>query len=199
MLYKPTSLVSKRCDNQISRPVEPQSCESCLAQCQLSRCSRTLVVKSSQLEELEALEQETREAEAEATASDADGDDAAAARKAKEKALRQRCRVVPLELQRLFSRLQILDRRSIETQDLTERGFKWTGSQGSVQHDVAELNRKLYERVEKSLVGLPGDKLVGSLYSGSSGAGMECMKCRNSRERAEPAYDVLVTVSPTLA
>jgi hypothetical protein len=106
----------------------------------------------SQLEELEALELETQEAAAEATASDADGEAAASERKLKEKGLRQRCRVVPLELQRLFSRLQILDRRSIETQDLTERGFKWTGSQGSVQHDAAELNRKLYERVEKSLV-----------------------------------------------
>ena len=43
-------------------------------------------------------------------------------------------------------------------------------------------------------VGLPGEKLAGALYSGSSGAGMECMKCRNTRERAEPAYDVMVTV-----
>ena len=54
-------------------------------------------------------------------------------------------RMIPLELQRLFSQLQVpgkgVDRRAVSTHELTERGFRWTGMDGSVQHDAHELNR----------------------------------------------------------
>lgn len=150
--------------------------------------------RAPQLEELEELEAEVSAKGSSASASAEGEEDAAAAAAAKEKAIRKRCRVLPLELQRLFTRLQLLDRRSIVTTELTERGFKWTGSQGSVQHDVAELNRKLYERIEKSLARLPGDRLVGDLYKGVTGNAMTCMRCSTPRERMQDAYDVIVTV-----
>lgn len=147
-----------------------------------------------QLEELEELEAEASARGNDASATAKGEEDPAAIAAAKEKAIRKRCRVLPLELQRLFTRLQLLDRRSIGTNELTERGFKWTGSQGSVQHDVAELNRKLYERIEKSLARLPGDRLVGDLYKGVTGNAMTCMRCSAPRERTQDAYDVIVTV-----
>lgn len=53
-------------------------------------------------------------------------------------------RTIPLELQRLFSLLQShsgVDRLAVSTQELTEKGFRWTGMDGSVQHDAHELNR----------------------------------------------------------
>ncbi len=148
-----------------------------------------------QLEELEELEAEAAARGNDASATAEGEDDPASAAAAKEKAIRKRCRVLPLELQRLFTRLQLLDRRSIGTNELTERGFKWTGSQGSVQHDVAELNRKLYERIEKSLARLPGDRLVGDLYKGVTGNAMTCMRCSAPRQSMQDAYDVIVTVS----
>ena len=59
--------------------------------------------------------------------------------------------MIPLELQRLFSQLQGargaggaalgLQQRAVSTQELTQRGFQWTGQDGSVQHDAHELNR----------------------------------------------------------
>jgi hypothetical protein len=102
--------------------------------------------------------------------------------------------VVPLEIQRLFARLQLLRQSSIETRELTERGFKWTGSEARVQHDAAELNRKLYERIEKSLVRLPGEKLIGQLYRGVTCSRMLCMRCETPRERTEEVFDIIVSV-----
>ena len=54
---------------------------------------------------------------------------------------RKKPRLIPLELQRLFSQLQGLNRSAVSTHELTERGFQWTGMDGSVQHDAHELNR----------------------------------------------------------
>lgn len=50
-------------------------------------------------------------------------------------------RYVPLELQRLFSELQLVDMQSISTEDLTSKGFQWQSFDGRVQHDAHELNR----------------------------------------------------------
>ena len=50
-------------------------------------------------------------------------------------------RLIPLELQHLFTRMQCLDCATISTQDLTSKGFQWQGMDGRVQHDAHELNR----------------------------------------------------------
>lgn len=50
-------------------------------------------------------------------------------------------RLIPLELQRLFSQLQLLDVFAQSTTDLTSKGFQWEGVDGRVQHDAHELNR----------------------------------------------------------
>lgn len=72
--------------------------------------------------------------------------------------------VAALELQRLFARLQGLDQRSISTEALTRYGFEWFSSEGGVQHDVQELNRLLYDKVEKQLKNTSGRNIIPSLY-----------------------------------
>lgn len=50
-------------------------------------------------------------------------------------------RLIPLELQRLFTQLQHLNIYAQSTTDLTSKGFQWQGMDGRVQHDAHELNR----------------------------------------------------------
>jgi len=80
---------------------------------------------------------------------------------------KKKVRSIPLELQRLFSQLQLLDELSVGTEgflyynmkalisywfnkksalpvlfiDLTNKGFQWQDMEGAVQHDAHELNR----------------------------------------------------------
>jgi hypothetical protein len=92
-------------------------------------------------------------------------------------------RLIPLELQHLFTRMQCLDCATISTQDLTSKGFQWQGMDGRVQHDAHELNRcanlpplsssqyrrrLLIDALEKSLKNLTpiGGRLCQDLYQG---------------------------------
>ena len=54
---------------------------------------------------------------------------------------KKRPRLIPLELQRLFTQLQHLNIYAQSTTDLTSKGFQWQGMDGTVQHDAHELNR----------------------------------------------------------
>jgi hypothetical protein len=51
-----------------------------------------------------------------------------------------KARTIPMELQRLFARLQLSAATAVSTEGLT-RSFGWIGREASVQHDVQELNR----------------------------------------------------------
>eukprot|EP01042_Synura_sphagnicola_P001223 gene1223-1386_t len=53
---------------------------------------------------------------------------------------KKKARTIILELQRLFTQLQYLDKRAVSTQDLTMKGFSWRNLDGNVQHDAHELN-----------------------------------------------------------
>lgn len=66
---------------------------------------------------------------------------AGAAEPANSKKKKRKPRQIPLELQRLFAKMQCLDCASISTEDLTTKGFQWQGMDGRVQHDAHELNR----------------------------------------------------------
>ena len=50
-------------------------------------------------------------------------------------------RLIPLELQNLFTRLQLLDCEAISTTDLTSKAFQWQQMDVVTQHDAHELNR----------------------------------------------------------
>eukprot|EP01027_Heterolobosea_sp_BB2_P009389 GEZU01013842.1.p1 GENE.GEZU01013842.1~~GEZU01013842.1.p1 ORF type:complete len:318 (-),score=21.00 GEZU01013842.1:29-850(-) len=57
---------------------------------------------------------------------------------------------IPLQLQKLFARLQLSERRYADTKNLT-RSFGWEDSEAFVQHDVQELCRVLLDALDKSL------------------------------------------------
>ena len=86
---------------------------------------------------------------------------AAAAKKLKKT---EKPRQIPLELQRLFTQLQLLDQRAISTEALTTKGFQWQGYDGRTQHDAHELNRLLIDALEKSLVKTPQQELCKVRY-----------------------------------
>ncbi|GAB1603571.1 ubiquitin carboxyl-terminal hydrolase 40-like [Argonauta hians] len=103
-------------------------------------------------------------------------------------------RVIPLQLQRLFTQLLFADLRSISTVELTE-SFGWTNNEELQQHDVQELNRILFSAIEDSLVGTSGQNLINKLYHGQVVNQIICSECGNVSERQEDFVDIPLTVS----
>jgi hypothetical protein len=56
---------------------------------------------------------------------------------------------IPLQLQRLFARLQLCDTLAVKTKDLT-KSFGWEDADAFTQHDVQELCRVLFDALEKT-------------------------------------------------
>ncbi|XP_029982547.1 ubiquitin carboxyl-terminal hydrolase 40 isoform X2 [Sphaeramia orbicularis] len=102
-------------------------------------------------------------------------------------------RVIPLELQRLFARLLLVDQQSASTADLTD-SFGWNSSEGTNQHDVQELNRILFSALEHSLVGTSGSSFIHSLYHGTIVNSIVCKECGNVSQRQEDFLDLTVCV-----
>ncbi|KAL0488607.1 hypothetical protein AKO1_015692, partial [Acrasis kona] len=59
-------------------------------------------------------------------------------------------RCIPLQLQKLFARLQLSKSRAVTTKLLTA-SFGWNRQQAFVQHDVQELCRILFDALDKAL------------------------------------------------
>ncbi|KAM4625208.1 ubiquitin carboxyl-terminal hydrolase 40 [Polymixia lowei] len=102
-------------------------------------------------------------------------------------------RVIPLELQRLFARLLLVDQQSASTADLTD-SFGWNNSEETNQHDVQELNRILFSALEHSLVGTSGSTLIHRLYHGTTVNSIVCKECGNVSQRQEDFLDLTVCV-----
>uniref|UniRef100_A0AAY5KT21 USP domain-containing protein n=1 Tax=Esox lucius TaxID=8010 RepID=A0AAY5KT21_ESOLU len=102
-------------------------------------------------------------------------------------------RVIPLELQRLFARLLLVDQQSASTADLTD-SFGWNNSEESRQHDVQELNRILFSALEHSLVDTSGSTFIHRLYHGTTVNSIVCMECGNVSQRQEDFLDLTVCV-----
>uniref|UniRef100_UPI0035900788 ubiquitin carboxyl-terminal hydrolase 40 isoform X2 n=1 Tax=Myxine glutinosa TaxID=7769 RepID=UPI0035900788 len=102
-------------------------------------------------------------------------------------------RVIPLQLQRIFSTLLLLDQEAASTTSLTD-SFGWTDNQELHQHDVQELNRILCGAIESSLVGTSGSDLIDRLYRGTIRDIIECCECGNVRELEEPFFDLMLSV-----
>lgn len=103
-------------------------------------------------------------------------------------------RFIPLELQRLFSELQLADAASVSTQELTSRGFQWQSAEGRVQHDAHELNRLLIDALERSLRRTSGAALCKALYEGTLTNQVLCRQCGALSLRSEPFYDLNLQV-----
>ncbi|XP_074516578.1 ubiquitin carboxyl-terminal hydrolase 40 isoform X1 [Sebastes fasciatus] len=102
-------------------------------------------------------------------------------------------RVIPLELQRLFASLLLVDQQSASTADLTD-SFGWNSSEGTNQHDVQELNRILFSALEHSLVGTTGSTFIHQLYHGTIVNSIVCKECGNVSQRQEDFLDLTACV-----
>ncbi|NXF84160.1 UBP40 hydrolase, partial [Sclerurus mexicanus] len=102
-------------------------------------------------------------------------------------------RIIPLQLQRLFAQLLLLDQQAASTTDLTE-SFGWNSHEEMRQHDVQELNRILFSALETSLVGTSGHDLINRLYHGVVVNHIVCKECKNVSERQEDFLDLTVAV-----
>ncbi|XP_006866826.1 PREDICTED: ubiquitin carboxyl-terminal hydrolase 40 [Chrysochloris asiatica] len=102
-------------------------------------------------------------------------------------------RIIPLQLQRLFSQLLLLDQEAASTADLTD-SFGWTSNEEMRQHDVQELNRILFSALESSLVGTSGHDLINRLYHGTIVNQMVCKECQSISEKQEDFLDLTVAV-----
>lgn len=102
-------------------------------------------------------------------------------------------RVIPVELQKLFARLLLLDEQTASTTALTD-SFGWNNHEETSQHDVQELNRILFSALESSLVGTSGSSLIQELYHGTLVNQITCKECKNVSERQEDFLDLTVCV-----
>ncbi|NXG38300.1 UBP40 hydrolase, partial [Dromaius novaehollandiae] len=102
-------------------------------------------------------------------------------------------RIIPLQLQRLFAQLLLLDQQAASTTDLTE-SFGWNSNEEMRQHDVQELNRILFSALETSLVGTSGHDIINQLYHGIVVNQIVCKECKNVSERQEDFLDLTVAV-----
>uniref|UniRef100_A0A670HVH5 Ubiquitin carboxyl-terminal hydrolase n=1 Tax=Podarcis muralis TaxID=64176 RepID=A0A670HVH5_PODMU len=102
-------------------------------------------------------------------------------------------RIIPLQLQRLFAQLLLLDQHAASTADLTD-SFGWNSNEEMRQHDVQELNRILFSALETSLVGTSGHNLINQLYHGTVVNHIVCKECKNVSERQEDFLDLTVAV-----
>ena len=66
----------------------------------------------------------------------------------KKKKKKSKARPCPIEIQRLFAQLQLVNQRAVSTEELTRKGFNFTTADAQVQHDVHELITKLLELIE---------------------------------------------------
>ncbi|XP_077613811.1 ubiquitin carboxyl-terminal hydrolase 40 isoform X3 [Crocuta crocuta] len=102
-------------------------------------------------------------------------------------------RIIPLQLQRMFAQLLLLDQDAASTTDLTD-SFGWTSDEEMRQHDVQELNRILFSALETSLVGTSGHDLINRLYHGTIVNQVVCKECKNVSEKQEDFLDLTVAV-----
>ncbi|XP_075862168.1 ubiquitin carboxyl-terminal hydrolase 40 isoform X2 [Microcebus murinus] len=102
-------------------------------------------------------------------------------------------RIIPLQLQRLFAQLLLLDQEAASTADLTD-SFGWTSNEEMRQHDVQELNRILFSALETSLVGTSGHDLIKRLYHGTIINQIVCKECKSISEKQEDFLDLTVAV-----
>ncbi|XP_029688638.1 ubiquitin carboxyl-terminal hydrolase 40 isoform X2 [Takifugu rubripes] len=102
-------------------------------------------------------------------------------------------RVIPLELQRLFASLLLVDQQSASTTDLTD-SFGWNSTEGTNQHDVQELNRILFSALEHSLVGTSRSTFIQQLYHGTIVNSIVCKECGSISQRQEDFLDLTVCV-----
>ena len=103
---------------------------------------------------------------------------------------------VPYQLQSLFARLRDGKKSAVDTKGLT-KSFRWTSSQHFAQHDVQELNRVLFEALQKYIDHLKGNSFLIDYFEGELGDYIKCKTCGARRERVDTFQDITLAVKNT--
>lgn len=102
-------------------------------------------------------------------------------------------REILFALQELFVKLQSADLKALSTKSLTD-SFHWSVEDVVVQQDAQELNRVLFDVIERALQDTPYSNLIGNLYRGTSTFSTECNNCKSIFQRDETFCDLVVQV-----
>eukprot|EP00768_Dysnectes_brevis_P001261 gnl/Dysnectes_brevis/1308_a1464_2015.p1 GENE.gnl/Dysnectes_brevis/1308_a1464_2015~~gnl/Dysnectes_brevis/1308_a1464_2015.p1 ORF type:complete len:1292 (-),score=598.81 gnl/Dysnectes_brevis/1308_a1464_2015:59-3778(-) len=109
---------------------------------------------------------------------------------------KERC--IPHQLQRLFCRLAFSSSVAASTKDLT-KSFGWTSAESFTQHDIQELNRVLFDALEKVLDREPsGLTPIQSLYEGEYEDLIDCTRCAYASRRSVKFGDLSLDVRSDL-
>eukprot|EP01117_Protostelium_nocturnum_P014334 TRINITY_DN5452_c0_g1_i3.p1 TRINITY_DN5452_c0_g1~~TRINITY_DN5452_c0_g1_i3.p1 ORF type:complete len:1042 (-),score=382.12 TRINITY_DN5452_c0_g1_i3:49-3174(-) len=87
-----------------------------------------------------------------------------------------------------------VDTSFVTTESLT-KSFGWENNQVYEQHDVNELNRILFDAIERSLQDTDASNLITDLYRGTLVNKIICHSCQNVSARDEYFQDVNVLVN----
>lgn len=100
---------------------------------------------------------------------------------------------IPYQLQKLFCYLHLSERAFIDTKGLT-KSFGWGLRDAFEQHDIQELNRVLFEAMERSLKGTPSENFLTDLYQGTLLDQIICQECNNVKSKTDKFSDISLAI-----
>ncbi|CAF3335448.1 unnamed protein product [Rotaria sp. Silwood1] len=108
-------------------------------------------------------------------------------------------RKIIAELQRLFAEMLLLNQQACSSIRLTD-SFGWQSNEAIDHQDVHELNRLLFDAIQKSLQGTKQSDLIRLCYEGSTINYTQCKQCQKIFKRSEDYHDLPLVVqdSPNL-
>ncbi|CAF4003627.1 unnamed protein product [Adineta steineri] len=108
-------------------------------------------------------------------------------------------RKIIVELQKLFAEMLLLNQQACSSIRLTD-SFGWQSNETIDHQDVHELNRLLFDAIQKSLQGTKQSNLIRSCYEGSTINYTQCKQCQKIFKRIEDYQDLPLVVqdSPNL-
>lgn len=99
---------------------------------------------------------------------------------------------IPWQLQRLFYELQTSP-HGVSTKGLT-KSFGWSDMDAFRQHDVQELCRVLFDKLEEKFKGTSVDGTIQKLFEGATQSFIECTKVQCESKRTETFQDLSLVV-----
>lgn len=100
---------------------------------------------------------------------------------------------IPLQLQRLFARLQFGEGSAVSTQALT-KSFGWDSGQSFVQQDAQELCRVLFDVIEEHFAGTSEEHVIQELYQGRVKDYVQCTVCGYESSRPDKFLDISLDI-----
>ncbi|XP_066910373.1 ubiquitin carboxyl-terminal hydrolase 47-like [Clytia hemisphaerica] len=102
---------------------------------------------------------------------------------------------IPYQLQKLFIQLETSNKRAVETTGLT-KSFGWESGEAWQQHDVQELCRVMFDKLEETLKGTHQENLINQLYQGEMKDYVKCLHCNHESSRKDNYLDISVDIRP---